>query len=119
MSSSNLSTAPLEDPSINIKKELTENGEIIVTELGKSIKSLIKHSNVHENMITICKVFAQHELNVSQTEEMINQMNALSKELGNQINMLNTSLQTLDGFNSSIVDINRTAHSFTQKTNNS
>ncbi|EFA85222.1 hypothetical protein PPL_02222 [Heterostelium album PN500] len=109
------SSTHIEDPSLGVKKELTESGEVIITELGKSIKSLIKHSN---NMLAICKAFAQHEVNVMQTDDMINQMNSLSKELNQQVNILSNSLKCLDSINYAVVDVNKTAHSFTTSNKN-
>ncbi|EGG20981.1 hypothetical protein DFA_00850 [Cavenderia fasciculata] len=119
MSQSNIGlhpTLPIEDPSIAIKKELTEEGEAIVSELGKAIRSLIKHSNVHDNLMTISKTFSAHELNVTQTDDMIHQMSSLSKELSSQINLLRGSFQALDGINNSVTEINQNALSFTKKT---
>ncbi|KAF2069697.1 hypothetical protein CYY_008983 [Polysphondylium violaceum] len=101
----------IDDPSFTLKKELTEKGETIVNDLGKSVKSLVKNSNLHENIITIAKTFATHETNVLQTEEMIQQMSALSRELTSQVNLLHTSFQSLDGINTQVVNINKSAHS--------
>ncbi|KYR01499.1 hypothetical protein DLAC_01486 [Tieghemostelium lacteum] len=104
---------PIDDPSMILKKELTEKGENIVTDMGRAIKALVKHSNVHENIMTIAKTFESHETNVTQTDEMIAQMSLLSKELNQQVKILQTSFQTLDTINKQVIDVNNLPHSYT------
>ncbi|EGC34616.1 hypothetical protein DICPUDRAFT_34686 [Dictyostelium purpureum] len=98
------------DPAVIKKKELTELGEKIINDIGKATKSMIKHSNVHDNMMIISKSFAAHEGNIAQTEELIKQMSALSKELSNQVGLLQSSLDSMEPLNNNIVNTSQSIH---------
>ncbi|KAN0022233.1 hypothetical protein ACTFIU_004409 [Dictyostelium citrinum] len=98
------------DPASIKKKELTELGENIVNDLGKTVKSLVKNSNLHDNMLLISKSFAAHEGNISQTDEMIKQMQQLSQELMNQVKFLENSLQQIEPLNQKVTGITNSIH---------
>ncbi|KAK5582135.1 hypothetical protein RB653_003718 [Dictyostelium firmibasis] len=98
------------DPALLKKKDLTELGENIVNDLGKTVKSLVKNSNLHENMSIISKSFAAHEGNISQTDEMIKQMQQLSQELMNQVKFLQNSLQQIEPLNQKVNEITTSIH---------
>ncbi|KAM9994199.1 hypothetical protein ACTFIZ_005517 [Dictyostelium cf. discoideum] len=98
------------DPASIKKKELTELSENIVNDLGKTVKSLVKNSNLHDNILLISKSFAAHEGNISQTDEMVKQMQQLSQELMNQVKFLENSLQQIEPLNQKVTDITNSIH---------
>jgi len=78
-----------------MRAELTEKGELIINECGLAMRSLLKNSELHEELMKAARSFAGHESSLHNTIQMVKQMNSIVMDLKEKVNKTENSLQEI------------------------
>jgi len=83
------------DPSLDMKRELTERGISCLLDYGQASRFLVRNSGLHENLTKAAKNFASLESTINSTGEMIAQMGDIMADLKAQSERIEISVQQI------------------------